>query len=160
TVLPLDLNRSELAFAASRFDRACKKKGIAGGLVRSAVVHASRFNVLLAQWGTKGAVLGHPLTDLIRANLDSFATTEPVWVVNDKHGGRNAYAPLLQDIIPEGFIVALEEGMRRSSYKAMGLAREVRFTFQPRADRGYLSVALASMISKYLREVFMIEFNR
>jgi len=33
-------------------------------------------------------------------------------------------------------------------------------TFQPRADQSYFCVALASMVSKYLRELLMGEFNR
>ena len=33
-------------------------------------------------------------------------------------------------------------------------------TFQPRADAEHFCVALASMVSKYVREVLMAEFNR
>jgi len=36
----------------------------------------------------------------------------------------------------------------------------VRVTIQPRADSEHFCVALASMVSKYLREVLMSEFNR
>ena len=35
----------------------------------------------------------------------------------------------------------------------------MRVTFMPRADAGDLCVALASMVSKYLRELLMAEFN-
>src|SRR5262249_36227800 len=146
--------------ATSRFDRACQKKEVAWGAVRSVVVHASKFNLLLAEWKSKGAILGRALAELIRANLDLLDEREPVWFVIDKHGGRNTYAALLQDAIPEGFVVAEIESMERSTYRVVGLSREVRFTFQPRADSGHLCAALASMVSKYLREVFMIEFNR
>jgi ribonuclease HII len=34
------------------------------------------------------------------------------------------------------------------------------FRFEPEADRNCLAVALASMVSKYLREVLMERFNR
>ena len=40
-----------------------------------------------------------------------------------------------------------------------GLDHPLRVTFKPRADAGDLCVALASMISKYLRELLMAEFN-
>jgi ribonuclease HII len=36
----------------------------------------------------------------------------------------------------------------------------VTITFQPRADSADFCVALASMYSKYLRELLMMEFNR
>ena len=43
---------------------------------------------------------------------------------------------------------------------AMKAGRDVFVTFQPRADSEHFCVALASMASKYLRELFMLEFNR
>jgi len=36
----------------------------------------------------------------------------------------------------------------------------MRLIFEPRADRQHFCVALASMVSKYLRELLMLEFNR
>ena len=42
----------------------------------------------------------------------------------------------------------------------LGLSRDVRLVFQPRADAEHFCVALASMVSKYLRELLMLEFNR
>ena len=44
--------------------------------------------------------------------------------------------------------------------KRFGLPREVTITFRPRADGDSVSVALASMLCKYLREVCMRQFNR
>jgi ribonuclease HII len=57
-------------------------------------------------------------------------------------------------------VVVHEEGMNRSVYSVLGLSRPVRLIFQPRADSAHFCVALASMCSKYLREVLMLEFNR
>src|SRR5262249_42041986 len=57
-------------------------------------------------------------------------------------------------------VVAQEEGMARSVYQVQGLRRAVRLTFQPRADAEHFCVALASMVSKYVREMLMREFNR
>jgi hypothetical protein len=159
TILPVESDRCELTSAASRFDRACEKKAVVRGLVRSVVVHASQFNVLLSEWRSKGAVLAQALLDIIRANLEALDDFEPVWFQIDKHGGRNNYAALLQNAIPEGLVIADEERTNRSVYHVLGLERQVRFTFQPRADSEHFCVAIASMISKYLREIFMIEFN-
>jgi hypothetical protein len=39
------------------------------------------------------------------------------------------------------------------------LSHDIRLTFQPRADVEHFTVALASMLSKYLRELLMREFN-
>src|SRR5262249_11189727 len=141
TLLPVELEVPEQATAASRFERACAKREVAWGLFRSVIVHASDFNLLLARWGCKRAVLGHALNDILRANLALGATSEPLWFFIDKHGGRNGYGALVQDAIPEGFVVAEEEGMLRSRYRVLGLDREVRLTFEPRADGKHFCVA-------------------
>jgi ribonuclease HII len=90
----------------------------------------------------------------------ALAGDEPLTFFIDKHGGRNTYAAVLQDAVPEGFVIAHQESSARSVYSVTGLRRAVRWTFQPRADAEHFSVALASMVSKYVREVLMGEFNR
>ena len=81
-------------------------------------------------------------------------------MVIDKHGGRNTYTALLQHAFPDGMVVGQEESMDRSAYRVLGLERDIRLTIEPRADANHFCVALASMVSKYLREVLMAEFNR
>lgn len=159
TPLPLAALRGPLAEAARSFVQACDGTAIQWGLVRSVIVCPARFNLLLDQWQTKGAVLGQALTELLRANLDAANDAAPIFIRVDKHGGRNTYAAMLQDAVPEGFVFAYEESMERSTYSIQGLGRDVRITFQPRADAEDFRVALASMVSKYLREVLMHEFN-
>ncbi len=66
---------------------------------------------------------------------------------------------LIQHGLSRGMVLALEEGMLRSSYRVVGLGRDVVLTFQPRAESEHFTVALASMVSKYLREALMGEFN-
>jgi hypothetical protein len=129
------------------------------GLVRGVVVCPEQFNALTESAGSKGAVLRHGLTELVRACW-ALPGDEPLTFFIDKHGGRNAYAAMLQDAVPEGFVIAHHESMARSAYSVTLPRREVRWTFQPRADSEHFSVALASMVSKYVREVLMGEFNR
>jgi ribonuclease HII len=45
-------------------------------------------------------------------------------------------------------------------YRITHLEREISISFQPRADGTHMTVALASMVSKYIREVCMKQFNR
>src|SRR5262249_32466132 len=110
--------------------------------------------------GSKGAVLRHAFTELVRASWSLGGASEKVAYFIDKHGGRNAYAPMLQDCVPGGVVIAPQEGLAPSGYSVQGLGREVRWTFQPRADQEHFCVALASMVSKYVRELLMGEFNR
>ncbi len=158
TSLPVECDAAPADTARVRFADACRNAGVTCGLVRSVVVCAEQFNALADAAGSKGAVLCHGLAELVRVCWA--LGDEPLTFFIDKHGGRNTYAAMLQDAVPEGFVIAHQEGMARSVYSVTGLAREVRWTFQPRADADHFSVALASMVSKYLREVLMGEFNR
>ncbi len=158
--MPVHLEAAELGPWASRFDEVCAAVGVGGWQVRGAIVCPSRFNALLDEGGKKGAVLAHALTRLLRWQRHRLIGEDALTFFIDKHGGRNTYAAMLQHALPDGVVLTGEEGMARSSYRVHGLGREVRLTFQPRADREHFCVALASMVSKYLREVLMLEFNR
>ena len=159
TPLPLLSDSGDGGDAAARFIAETRKQRLCWGLVRAVVMCPARFNRLLDQWDSKGAVLGHALAELLRANR-AIHGEEPLHFTIDKHGGRNSYAAVLQNALPDSMIVAHEEGMARSVYSALGLERPVRLTFQPRADAEHFCVALASMVSKYVRELLMREFNR
>ena len=76
-------------------------------------------------------------------------------MICDKHGGRNQYAALLSESFGDLFIPRLEESAACSRYKLRG--GEVRF--QVRAEQ-YLPTAAASILSKYLREIAMEQFNQ
>jgi hypothetical protein len=159
TALPVETEAAHAVAARTRFAEACRDAGVTCGLVRGVVVCAEQFNALTEAAHSKGAVLRHGLAELVR-ECWRLGDDEPLTFFVDKHGGRNTYAAMLQDAVPEGFVLAHQEGMARSVYAVAGLRREVRWTFQPRADAEHFSVAMASMVSKYVREVLMGEFNR
>jgi hypothetical protein len=125
------------------------------------IVPAPRFNRIVAETGTKGAVLSRGLIELLAATFDGLpGGDEPVVFLCDKQGGRHYYAPLLQQAFPGGWVFTELESAAESRYRVEGLGREVRVVVRPRADGGSASVALASMLAKYLREVCMRQFNR
>jgi hypothetical protein len=159
TLLPLVAQPSDFSPAAERFDQACRQKQIVWGMTRSVVICPARFNQILDRWDSKGVVLGDGLADLLHASRCLEDKDDPLWFFIDKHGGRNTYAAMLQAALPDGMVVAEEEGRERSVYRVLGLDQEIRLTFQPRADGQHFCVALASMFSKYLREILMHEFN-
>ncbi len=118
----------------------------------------ARFNALTAAAGSKGAVLAHGLQRLLR-EVPDLPGDDPLHLFVDKHGGRNNYAAFLQHAFDQGMVVARQESAARSVYEVLGLPRQVRLCFQPRADASHATVALASMAAKYLRERLMGEFN-
>jgi hypothetical protein len=157
--LPIQAEIAVLEKAGQRFQQACTKRQVRWAQVHSVVVCPRRFNGLLDEWGSKGAVLGQALAELLRVRRDPQEPGEPAHFIVDKHGGRNNYAAMLQDALPDGMVVAHDEGAERSTYSFLGPGGPMRFTFRPRADLDHFCVALASMISKYLREALMREFN-
>jgi hypothetical protein len=82
----------------------------------------------------------------------------PIFVVCDKHGGRNRYAPILADHFPDWFIEIHGEGREKSVYRFGPPDRRIEFCFRTKAE-SCLPAALASMASKYLRELAMTALN-
>jgi hypothetical protein len=158
TALPVAAAHDDIRHAGAKVRRTAHAAGLHLGLVQSVIVCPPRFNALLERWDSKAAVLGLGLADLLGYCLD-LPGQEPFEIIVDKHGGRNTYSALVQHACPDGFVLAREEGALRSFYEVHGLARRVHITFMPRADGTSFCVALASMVSKYLREVLMGEFN-
>jgi hypothetical protein len=159
TSLPVKKSLDEVQECADRLVQACQSRGLKFTRVQSVVICPDRFNALLERWQSKGAVLGLGLVELLRDNHSPDDGDDAVVFLIDKHGGRNHYSATLQHALQEGFVLAREEGALRSIYDVIGLARPVRVIFEPRADAAHLCVALASMFSKYLRELLMLEFN-
>jgi ribonuclease HII len=159
-LLPGDVDLAALAGPCGRFAEACRQAEVGDWVVQSAVVCPGRFNAVVEQAGSKGAVLADSFMRLLRAGAAQTAGPEPLTVFIDKQGGRNTYAAQVQHALPGSVVLAVEESMQRSHYQVHGLGRDVRLTFQPRADAEHFCVALASMVSKYLRELLMAEFNR
>jgi hypothetical protein len=161
--LPFTATREELETGWERRDGAHYPDGgrLTVAMVAS-VVPAPRFNRLVDEYGSKGTLLSRGLIELLTELTTSELTndTDPVLVTCDKHGGRHYYAPLLQEAFPDGWVVAERESPEESRYRVEHLPRSVTITFRPRADGDSMSVALASMLCKYLREVCMRQFNR
>jgi ribonuclease HII len=159
TAVPLVVAEDELLAGADGWRRSTKTRGLNWGLAAAVLVATERFNSLVDSWGSKGAVLGAGLTDLLRFAL-ALPGDDALLVTVDKHGGRNSYGAILQNIFEEGMVLVRDEGAEGSVYDVVGLGRPIRVTFRPRADMTAFCVALASMICKYLRETLMGEFNQ
>lgn len=122
--------------------------------VRSRIMFPKEFNELVALRDSKGAVLSTATLELVRLLADEFSTDHATLVVCDKHGGRNRYDEVISAEFDDQFVFRLEESRERSRYR-MGT---MEFCFRTKAEE-LMPVALASMISKYLREVLMHQFN-
>ena len=158
--LPAALSLDELQEPAARFRSACEEKGVGLAALYACVVEPASFNRMVDHWGSKGGALTEAIQKLIGAIIPRLQADEPVYFMVDKHGGRNTYSALLQHCFGDGLVFVRRESMACSQYDIQGYAGPIRLQFQPRADSEHFCVALASMLSKYLREMLMGEFNR
>jgi hypothetical protein len=125
--------------------------------VQSRAIFEEEFNQLVEQHGSKGAALSHQ-TLALAARLIAPLPCEAISVICDKHGGRNRYGPLLATHFPEWLIETYGEGRARSLYRFGPAERRVDVCFRTQAE-SCLPAALASMASKYLRELAMRALN-
>jgi len=155
--LPLEADRKELASLAKTLREGMTKVGVHLLAVRSTAVFPERFNDSTVEYGNKGEALSK-LTLCLLADVLPMCADEPVLVVCDKHGGRNCYGRLLQQQFPERLVeVRFESGLESIYCWGDPESRiEVRFRM---GGESFLPAALASMTSKYLRELAMRAFN-
>ncbi|MFH1266825.1 MAG: hypothetical protein ABIK89_13940 [Planctomycetota bacterium] len=155
--VPLDADAAETESLGQTLGQGLAAAGVRLVELRSRAVFPGPFNRLVQRYDTKGAVLSHTTLDLI-AELVGPLSGEPISIVCDKHGGRNRYLPLLADHFPEQFIEIHGESRERSVYRFGPEERRIEIRFQAKAE-SHLPAALASMASKYLRELAMRAFN-
>jgi hypothetical protein len=148
---------AEIEPLADRLRSGMAAAGVRLLAVRSRAVFAHEFNDLVERHGSKGTVLSHETLALAAAMIEPLPAGS-ISLVCDKHGGRNRYAALLARHFPEWLIEVHDEGRRRSVYRFGPPERRVEFSFCVKAE-AYLPAALASMASKYLRELAMQAFN-
>ena len=153
-IVPQQTSQAEVAHLAELWATRCAEKQIRLRAIKSDIVLTRRFNTLTAQHNSKGLALSGISMRLLQEVLPVTAG-QPTLVWCDKHGGRNRYDELLQDIAGETFISRLEEGAERSRYRI----GQTEVCFQTRAE-AHLPVALASMVCKYWRESTMTLFNQ
>jgi hypothetical protein len=155
TDLPLAVSRDH-ALGQTWLER-CRSHKIRLRAICSDVVLTRRFNERTLVHDSKGRALSEMSMHVLRHiwQIAGGDEHDAALVIADKHGGRNRYHEFLPIVFGDRFIRCHEESLEKSRYR-VGKA-EVRF--ETKSER-HLPVALASMVSKYLRELAMTLFNR
>jgi hypothetical protein len=155
--IPIEANRSQIQQLSDRLRQGCVDAEVQLVELRSRVVFPAEFNQLMERYQSKGAALSHTTLDLV-AQLAAGLPWRSINAVCDKHGGRNRYAHLIAEHFPDLFIEIHGEGRAQSVYRFGPSDGRMEIRFCTKAE-AYLPVALASMASKYLRELAMGAFN-
>jgi hypothetical protein len=154
---PLDADAEEMTPLVDVLQSGLAAAGVRLVAMRSRVIFADEFNDLVDRYLSKGAALSHE-TLALAAQMIEPLPAGPISVICDKHGGRNRYGPLLAAHFPEWLVEVHGEARERSAYRFGPAERRVDFCFRTKAE-SCLPAALASMASKYLRELAMRALN-
>jgi hypothetical protein len=127
--------------------------------VISVVVGPARFNSGLANHGSKAVVHFEAFDRLLQQVWERAADGRATFVTGDKHGGRHYYLKPLLQAFPEAWIDRGPERPDLSRYTIRDRTRRLELTLMPRADQSDGLVALASIVSKTVRELWMDVFN-
>ena len=127
--------------------------------IRSCCLDVARYNEMVEAVKNKANVLFTAISQLIKRAYDNFAEEE-LQIIIDRQGGRTRYRPSLQKMFPEMELKILRETETLSSYELMAGKKMMRLHFVVGADSKYMPVSLASMTSKYLRELLIRNMNQ
>ena len=122
------------------------------------VVPERQLNRMIDATRNKGSMLFSVSAVHLDALLREFGQRN-LLIVCDRQGGREHYGHLLRLMFEEW---ALEVNREQDGYADYTLRRgghAVRIVFREKAEAQCMSVAVASMLSKYLREALMRRFN-
>jgi len=144
---------------SKRFQDTCAKKEVELCAVSSAILLPPEFNTGVTNHGNKASLLSHRTLRLVSDLLAG--GREDTLIECDKHGGRNYYCPIISETLTGQPVTTLVESPATSIYQwtessPVDRKMEIRFTAK---GEDQLSVALASMVSKYVREIFMAAWN-
>jgi len=122
--------------------------------LRSCCLDVAYYNTMVGRVKNKAQVLFIAVTQLIQGILNEFSD-DTIHILVDRQGGRAHYRENLLRSFSGMDLRIMDEGPQSSVYELRAGGRTVRLSFEVGADDLYLPVSLASMVSKYLRELLM-----
>ena len=152
----------EAAFAGNSLAAAMARAGVSLVAIRSEPVLVGQFNRLLAGTRNKSTAAMDVTCRLLTYLWDKARADKAGWmrIWVDRQGGRKHYLPALERIFPECEYKIMVESDTLSSYRITAGRRGADVHFAVRGEEAQLPIALASMASKYIRELFMVLVNR
>ncbi len=127
--------------------------------LKSCCLDVAFYNSMVNNVRNKASVLFTATSRLIKNAFDNFADDD-LQIIIDRQGGRVRYRKNLQLMFPNMELKIICESPETSSYELQTDGRSMRLHFVVGADDRFLPVSLASMVSKYLRELLVHNINR
>jgi len=162
--LPSAVTPGELAVARSMLAGTAQRIGVEAVDYGAAVVCEPRFNTMVSATRSKAATSFTFVAGHLQHILQRFGEHDS-YVVVDRQGGRTAYRALLAECFPDADVSIEQESPQRSAYRIEASpnpsqpTRKMSVCFEVQADGRHMPAALASMVSKYTRELLMQRLN-
>ena len=152
--LPVTASAAEIRTWCQGVRRGLDACGVEACLVVARVVFPAEFNEIVKSAGSKNVALSRWTAELLRAlSVDHRGAAK---VVLDRQGGRKNYAQLLWACSDTWREVVCLPGER---WLARGPAGTLEVQPKTKADRTCALTSAASIVAKYLRELFMLLWN-
>jgi ribonuclease HII len=159
--LPLKAGATDIGFATNAVRVAMRRAKLEFSSLRAEPLFVGEYNQLVGATHNKATAAFGVVARLL-AELWALADRcgeKQLRVVVDRQGGRMRYREPLQRMFPDGRLRILEESDTVSRYHIERGESLADVSFEVQGDSHSLPTALASMLSKYIRECCMTMFN-
>lgn len=156
--LPRAADEGAVRIAGAMFARDMAARGVRLAGLASEILPEGHFNRLVEMTRNKASALFGLVLRLIQRAANANPQSNMLVFV-DRQGARGHYGALLMQAFEDRKLRVLEEGDEESAYDLVGSRNVWRIRFSQSGESKHLPVALASMMSKYIRELFMERFN-
>jgi len=156
--MPSCLSPEEHRIDCAMLRQTTERIGVSCLAMRGEVVMEHRFNQRIAELRNKSALSFEHVSKHLDRVWQTWGHERPMVAV-DRQGGRTTYRELLAMLFGDAHLAVLHETPESSAYELTQGERSMVVRFQTKAETHHMPVALASMISKYTRELLMQRLN-
>ena len=156
--VPFLTSLPHLDLPKQRLHKALLKSSVRLADLKAAVVFEDRFNQMVQEKGSKAGCAWSFVAGHLESIWLQFGEYSPLVVV-DRQGGRKNYQYLLESKFAPAAVTTLHESPKESFYNITYGLRQMFIQFQVNSEKHHLPAALASMVSKYIRELLMTRFQ-
>ncbi len=156
--IPFKNDCNEIFRDSARLERCMTRNQVSLENLQAAVVYADRFNRMTRSLRSKSGCAWIFVAKHLEYVWNNYGSLTPLVAV-DRQGGRRDYLRLLNILFPFTWIEEIEKNNKNGIYDIESGRKRMRVVFQVNSEKFHLPVALASMTSKYLRELCMIRFQ-
>jgi ribonuclease HII len=154
----ISTNEADISIASAVFGEDLASSEIKLLELRSCCLDVAYYNKMVSAVKNKASVLFTATSRLVKEAFDNFAGDD-LQIIIDRQGGRIRYRKSLLRMFADMELRILCEGPKLSSYELKADGKRMRLHFVVGADNRFLPVSLASMVSKYIRELLVRNIN-